>query len=73
MYVLFSVPDEAVARFDVPLLVFAGGDEPHPASASSMLAEVAPDATLVERWKAPEYNEAARESIASFLEVHTPS
>ncbi|MCD2191455.1 alpha/beta fold hydrolase [Actinomycetospora soli] len=71
--VLFSVPDEAVARFDVPLLVFAGGDEPHPASASSMLAEVAPQATLVERWKAPEYNDAARESIRSFLEVHTPS
>ncbi|MEJ2867291.1 alpha/beta hydrolase [Actinomycetospora sp. OC33-EN08] len=72
-HTLFSVPDEAVARLDVPLLVFAGGDEPHPASASAMLAEVAPQATLVERWKAPEYNEAARESIASFLEVHTPS
>ena len=71
--VLFSVPDEAVARFDVPLLVFAGGDEPHPASASSMLADVAPDATLIERWKAPEYNDAARESIAGCLALHTPS
>ncbi|MDL5157596.1 alpha/beta fold hydrolase [Actinomycetospora termitidis] len=72
-HTLFSVPDEAVARLDVPLLVFAGGDEPHPASASEMLAEVAPQATLVERWKAPEYNDAARESIASFFEVHTPA
>ncbi|WP_285597227.1 alpha/beta fold hydrolase [Actinomycetospora sp. NBRC 106378] len=72
-HVLWSVPDEAVARFDVPLLVFAGGDEPHPASASSMLADVAPDATLIERWKAPEYNDAARESIAGFLALHTPS
>lgn len=70
---LWSVPDEAVARFDVPLLVFEGGDEPHPAAASQMLADVAPDATLVERWKAEEYNDAARESIASFLEVHTPA
>ncbi|GAA4820293.1 alpha/beta fold hydrolase [Actinomycetospora corticicola] len=72
-HVLFSVPDEAVATFEVPLLVFAGGDEPHPASASSMLADVAPNATLVERWKAAEYTEAARESIANFLAVHTPA
>jgi pimeloyl-ACP methyl ester carboxylesterase len=72
-HVLWSVPDEAVATFDVPLLVFAGGDEPHPASASQMLADVAPNATLVERWKAAEYNEAARESVANFLAVHTPS
>lgn len=70
---LWSVPDTAMAGFDAPILVFAGGDEPHPASASSMLAEVAPEATLVEHWKAPEYNDAARESIASFLSVHTPS
>ena len=71
-HVLWSVPDAAVAGFEVPILVFAGGDEPHPASASAMLADVAPHATLVERWKAPEYNDAARESIASFLSVHTP-
>jgi pimeloyl-ACP methyl ester carboxylesterase len=69
---LWSVPDTAVAGFAPPMLVFAGGDEPHPASVSAMLAEVAPHATLVERWKAPEYNDAARESIASFLSVHTP-
>lgn len=69
---LWSVPDTAVAGFASPILVLAGGDEPHPASASAMLAEVAPHATLVERWKAPEYNDAARESIASFLSVHTP-
>jgi pimeloyl-ACP methyl ester carboxylesterase len=71
-HTLWSVPDTAVAGFDAPILVFAGGDEPHPASASAMLADVAPQATLVERWKAPEYNDAARESIASFLSVHTP-
>ena len=69
---LWSGPDTAGAGFEAPILVFAGGDEPHPASASAMLADVAPNATLVERWKAPEYNDAARESIASFLSVHTP-
>ncbi|HEY2221897.1 alpha/beta hydrolase [Actinomycetospora sp.] len=69
---LWSVRDAAVTGFQAPILVFAGGDEPHPASASSMLADLAPHATLVERWKAPEYNDAARESIQSFLSVHTP-
>jgi pimeloyl-ACP methyl ester carboxylesterase len=71
-HTLWSVPDTVIAGFEAPILVFAGGDEPHPASASATLADLAPHATLVERWKAPEYNDAARESIASFLSVHTP-
>lgn len=71
-HTLWSVPDTTVTGFRTPILVFAGGDEPHPASASSMLADMAPQATLVERWKSPEYNDAAKDSVANFLAVHTP-
>jgi pimeloyl-ACP methyl ester carboxylesterase len=71
-HTLWSVPDTAITGFEAPILVFAGGDEPHPALASTTLADLAPHAGLVERWKSPEYNDAARESIASFLSVHTP-
>ena len=68
--VLFSVPDEALARFTTPWLVLMGGDEAHPESASRRAAELAPGVTLVERWKAPEYVEAGRAAVDEFLASH---
>lgn len=65
--ILFSVPDEALARIATPWLVLMGGDEFHPESASRRVAELAPGATLVERWKAPEYVEAGRAAVDGFL------
>lgn len=68
--VLFSVPDEALARFTTPWLVLMGGDEAHPESASRRLAELAPGVTLVERWKAPEHVEAGKRDVDAFLAEH---
>lgn len=68
--VLFSVPDDALARFATPWLVLMGGDDAHPESASRRVAELAPGATLVERWKAPEHVEAGRAAVDAFLDEH---
>lgn len=65
--VLFSVPDEALAGTSTPWLVLMGDDEFHPEVASRRLVELAPGATLVERWKQPEHVEAGKEAVDAFL------
>lgn len=67
---LWSVPDGAVADLDTPLLVLQGDDVYHPKQASRTLAEEAPDARLVERWKDPDDQPAARAAVDEFLAVH---
>jgi len=70
--VLFSVPDSQIATFDTPMLVLMGDDLPHPQVASRTLAATAPNATLVERWKAPADQLAARAAVEDFLAKYTP-
>ncbi|MBW0103091.1 alpha/beta fold hydrolase [Pseudonocardia sp. KRD291] len=67
---LFSVPDEALARITTPWLVLMGGDRFHPEPVSRRLAELAPGARLVERWKEPEHVEAGRAAVDEFLAEH---
>ena len=68
---LFSVSREFVARCPTPLLVLMGNDLHHPEASSRELAALAPDATLLERWKAPEDQPAAKQAVAEFLAEHT--
>jgi pimeloyl-ACP methyl ester carboxylesterase len=63
---------EQVAACDAPLLVMMGDDEYHPASVSREIARLAPNATLVERWKEPDLLEATDAAIRGFLARHTP-
>lgn len=72
-HTLFSVPDATLPTLVTPLLVLVGGDEHHPESASRTLADLAPNATLLERWKAPEHVDAAQDAAAGFLARHTPA
>ena len=67
---LFSVPDEALARFTTPWLVLMGGDEFHPERVSRRLVELAPGAELVERWKAEEYVPEGKAAVDGFLAKH---
>lgn len=69
---LFSVPLDEIAGFDTPILVLMGDDIYHPQLASRTLAATAPDATLVERWKDPADQPAARAAVEEFLAKHTP-
>lgn len=70
--VLFSVPTARIATFDTPVLVLLGDDLYHPQVASRTLAETAPNATLVQRWRDPADQPAARAAIERFLAEHTP-
>ena len=67
---LFSVPDEALARFTTPWLVLMGGDEFHPESVSRRLADLAPGSELVERWKGEEHIRAGKAAVDTFLAEH---
>jgi len=69
---LFNVSREFVARSPVPLLVLLGNDLYHPEATSREIATLAPNATLIERWKEPEYQAAAKAAIEQFLAAQTP-
>lgn len=68
---LFTADTEWVKTCTTPLLVLLGNDLYHPESSSRTLAELAPNATLVERWKEPEHHPAAMAAVADFLAAHS--
>lgn len=69
-HTLWSVPDDALAGTETPILVLRGDDQFHPGLASERLADSAPGATLIEQWKGPGDQPAARASIDAFLAEH---
>lgn len=69
---LFNVSRAFAAQCTTPLLVLMGDDLYHPAATSRELAALAPNATLIEHWKEPEYHQAARQAVERFLAQHTP-
>ena len=68
---MFGASRNEVAALRTPLLVALGNDRYHPASISEEVAALAPNAQLLERWKAPEDQAAARETIERFLAAHS--
>jgi len=69
---LFSVSRDFVAHCQTPLLVLCGRDLYHPEVVSRAIAELAPRAQLIERWKEPEHQAAAQREVAAFLAANTP-
>lgn len=69
---LFNVSRDFVAKCETPLLVLLGTDLYHPESTSRELAALAPNATLIEHWKEPEHQPAAKQAMERFLAEHTP-
>jgi pimeloyl-ACP methyl ester carboxylesterase len=69
---LFTASKEDAAQCPTPLLVLQGDDLYHPKSSSLDLASLAPNTTLVERWKDPADQPAARRAIEEFLARNTP-
>ncbi len=69
-HLLWSVPDAQLPTLRTPLLVLEGNDVYHPSSASRHLAAAAPNASLIEQWKEPEAQPAARAAVAEFLTAH---
>ena len=68
---LYNVSREFVAACQTPLLVLMGTDAYHPESISREVADLAPNAHLVERWKEPAADRTV-ETVLAFLEEHTP-
>ena len=54
-----------------PMLVLMGNDLYHPESTSRELAELAPNAELVERWKEPEAIPGTVKRVRAFLKAHS--
>ncbi len=69
--VLFSVGADWVPSCTTPLLVLLGNDMYHPESSSRVLAELAPNAILVENWKEPEHHASAMAAVEQFLAVNS--
>jgi len=67
---LWSVPDEAVATIDRPLLVLRGNDEYHPAATSERMAADVPGARLIHTWKQGQAVAAAESEVGAFLDAH---
>lgn len=67
---LFNASEADVARCRVPLLVLMGNDVYHPEFSSRRVAELAPDARLIEQWKEGEHLHAADAAIAEFLSAY---
>jgi len=68
----FSVPTADIAGFGAPMLVLLGDDLFHPQVASRAIVATAPNATLVQRWKEPVDQPAARLAVEQFLSTHWP-
>lgn len=54
------------------LLALLDNDLHHPEATSRELDALAPNATLIERWKEPEHRPAAMQAVENFLAAHTP-
>jgi pimeloyl-ACP methyl ester carboxylesterase len=70
---LFNVSRDFVRGCRHPLLVLMGNDLYHPESISREIAELAPNATLVERWKGADHEDEGIARVRSFLAEHTPA
>ena len=69
---LFSVDREFVTTCTTPMLVLCGRDVYHPEVCSRELAELAPNASLIEFWKEGEAMVAAKGEVEVFLAQNTP-
>lgn len=68
---LFTVDREFAAACTTPLLVLCGRDLYHPEVSSRELAELAPNAKLIEHWKEGDAMIAAKAEVEAFLAEHT--
>ena len=67
---LFNVGDAEVSATTTPMLVLMGRDLYHPEASSRRVAELAPNARLIEAWKDGEDIAAARAQTLEFLRSH---
>lgn len=69
---VFNVDRDFVEACRIPMLVLMGDDLYHPQRTSREIAELAPNAELVERWKDEEVVPQTVARVRAFLDAHTP-
>lgn len=69
---LYNVSRDFVAKCQTPLMVLMGDDAYHPEATSREIAQLAPNARLVERWKNPAADGTVA-TVLAFLNEHTPA
>jgi pimeloyl-ACP methyl ester carboxylesterase len=70
---VFNVSRDFVRSCRTPLLILAGADLYHPAAISRELADLAPNAELIERWREPEVVGETVAAVRRFLGRHIPA
>ncbi len=70
---LFNADREFVRNCQTPMVVLMGNDAYHLEVSSRELADLAPNAVFIEKWKEPEYQGAAKQIIERVLAENTPS
>ena len=68
---VYNVDRDFVRQCETPLLVLMGSDVYHPTATSREIAELAPNATLIENWKDPEADNTVN-IVIDFLKANTP-
>jgi pimeloyl-ACP methyl ester carboxylesterase len=69
---VFNVSREFVRSCRTPMLILCGNDDYHPKETSKEIAALAPNAELVEHWKASDVIDATVKRVREFLISHTP-
>ena len=70
---LFNVDRDFIRGCTIPMLVLMGNDLYHPESTSREIADLAPNATLIERWKDDEVVAQTAQTVLDFLKANTPA
>jgi hypothetical protein len=68
---VFNVDRDFVRGCETPMLVLMGTDVFHPEVISREIADLAPNATLIENWMDPEKDNTVQ-NVIDFLTVNTP-
>ena len=68
---LLTATEQEVSLIKAPLLILMGDDLYHPQSTSRKIADLAPNATLLEKWKSSEFLEGANTAVIDFLNQHS--
>lgn len=69
---IFNLSEEEVGQCPVPLLILMGDDAYHPSVISKRMADIAPNAKLLERWKDTAASHNAARAIKAFLQQASP-
>ena len=69
---VFNVSRDFVRSCKTPMLILCGNDDYHPMETSKEIAALAPNAELLEHWKASDVIDATVTRVRDFLISHTP-